>query len=133
MLWLRNYRFGGSLRLADHHSPPLQLLIILHLPHLLPLDLGCLGLPFDAIFDDVADLVNKELPVGDVEGGCTLWRLSHLQIRILNLSDHIDFRVIDIRAIECPLVLNLSRLASFACISSLMKFSVRGLLFVNGR
>ena len=108
-------------------------MIILHLPHLLPLDLGCPGLPLDAIFDDVADLVNEELPAGNVDGGWFLWRLSDLEIRILHLSDHTDFRVIEIRTIECPLVLSMPCLASFTCTSSPIIISAIRLRLVNGR
>jgi hypothetical protein len=108
-------------------------LIILHLQHLLPLDLGCPGLPLDAIFDDVADLVNEQLPAGNIDGGWFLWRLSDLEIWILHLSDHTDFRVIKIRTIKCPLVLSMPRLASFTCISSRIIISVIRLRLLNRR
>lgn len=133
MLWFRNHGFGGSLRFADHDRPPLQLLIILHLSHLLSLDLGSLGLPLNAIFDDVADLVNEELPAGNVDGGRFLWSLSYLKIRILHLSYYIDFRFIEIRTIKCPLLLSMSCLASFTLIYSAIIISVIRLWLVNGR
>jgi len=116
LLRFRNDRFGGSLRLADNDSSPLQLLIILDLPYLLLLDLSSLGLPLNTIFDDVPYLVNEELPAGNAEGGCFLWRHSYLQIWIFDISYHIDFRVIEIGTIERILVMSLPRVPSFYCI-----------------
>ena len=113
MLWFRNDRFGGSLRLADNDSSPLQLLIILDLHCLLLLDFSSFGLSLNTIFDDVPDLVNEELSTGNVEGGCFLWRLSYLKMWVFDISYHIDFRVIEIGTIECLLVLSLPRVPYF--------------------
>ena len=131
MLWLGNERFGGTLRLTYNNSSTLQILIILYLTCLLLLDLGSLGLPLDTIFDDVPDLVNKELPTGNVERVCFLWRLSYLQIRILDISDHINFGVIEIRTIECLQVLRLLSLPSFTSNSHLEKISIFSFRLIN--